>query len=517
MQTKFSKIARLLETGHSQRSIAEKLTVSRRTVSKVKEVLDSKNITSEELLQMSESDFLKFFPISKNGNDIMYHLPDYSVLVLELARKGVTMQLLWEEYAEKCKQEQLVPYQLTQFKLYFQEYLKTTEFKDIIQHRPGELVEVDWAGTKIYFTNPYASEVFSAYLFVGCLPFSQYVYAEAFFNMKEERFLTAHIHMFDYFKGSPSIIICDNLRTGVIISKGKEKRVHPKYEELANHYHANVLPTKYRKPKEKASAENSVKIATTHLIARLRNIQCSSLEEYNLKLRECLDLLNARQFTNKNGNRKETFESIESLYLQELPQYTYELCDWRESKVQANSHIAVNYVYYSIPYKWIGEKVNVKITKDMLEIHHKGSLLCTHPRIEGPKGSMVTQKEHMPPYSNSYEEWNRKRFVLWAKQIGPHTTKVVENLFDHYEIERRAYEGVRSILKLAAIYSDQRLENACCLALENTSLPRYKNIKAILVNGQDLRMKKHEEIQEEEKGCFIRGAKYFVLGETTND
>lgn len=53
-------------------------------------------------------------------------------------KPGVTLQLLWEEYAQDCRLEGKVFYQLTQFKKHFNEYLNKTNFSHILHHKAGE-------------------------------------------------------------------------------------------------------------------------------------------------------------------------------------------------------------------------------------------------------------------------------------------------------------------------------------------------------------------------------------------
>ena len=64
--------------------------------------------------------------------------------------------------------------------------------------------------------DPMTGEVSKVYLFVGCLPFSRYTYAEPTLDMKQNTWIGCHVHMFEYFGGSPSCIVPDNLRTGVV-------------------------------------------------------------------------------------------------------------------------------------------------------------------------------------------------------------------------------------------------------------------------------------------------------------
>jgi ERCC4-related helicase len=118
----------------------------------------------------------------------------------------------------------------------------------------------------------------------------------------------------------------------------------------------------------------------------------------------------------------------------------------------------------------------------------------------------------MPVSSNAHEEWNKERFIKWANEIGVSTVEVITNLFTQYKYEQQGYNGAKSILMLASKYSKERLENACRIALAHISHPRYKNIKAILENKQDMAEEpiKHDRTVEK---TFLRGADYYKGGD----
>lgn len=79
-----------------------------------------------------------------------------------------------------------------------------------IQHKPGDEMEVDWAGATIDIYDEVTGEATPAYLFVAVLPCSLYVYAELFPNMKSDTFINCHVHSYAYFGGYTRLLIPDN-------------------------------------------------------------------------------------------------------------------------------------------------------------------------------------------------------------------------------------------------------------------------------------------------------------------
>ena len=102
----------------------------------------------------------------------LYVLPDYPYIHAELARKGVNMTLLWEEYCTKCNADGTVPYMYTQYCEKYRQWARATKATMRIQHKPGDTMEVDWAGATLDIHDSVTGEVSKAYLFVAVLPCS---------------------------------------------------------------------------------------------------------------------------------------------------------------------------------------------------------------------------------------------------------------------------------------------------------------------------------------------------------
>ncbi len=507
MRTNYREIARLKRREVSNRQIAEIMNVSRNTVNRIiRQTIESGRAWSE-IETLSDQELISIFESQPSGIQMDYVQPDFAKLSKELTRPGVTMQLLWEEYQDQCRLSKTVGYQATQFKKYFNEYLIQNQFTEVIRHKAGERIEVDWAGTRVRWIDPDTGEVQLGYLFVGVLSFSGYAFAQACPDMTQASWIDAHNQMFNYFGGVSQLLIPDNLKTGVT-SRGKETIVLNKiYSELAEHYGMIVLPARVRKPKDKPQVENAVGKLTTHIIARMRDYQFFSINEYNEQLRIELDRFNQKPFQKKEGSRASLFESLEKPLLKHLPQYPYEIAHWRKAKVQSNSHISYQKCYYSVPYTTIGKELSLRITSETLDIYDDSTHLCTHRLIQSKVGFYSTDRSHLPEQSSHYGEWNSSRYLNWAKKKGPYTEQLIQSLFDNTLYEQKVYRTVHSILKLADIYSDQRLESACQLALEKITKPSDKHLKAILMNNQDSERK--FVTSPVSKGAFVRGGEYY--------
>lgn len=145
----YLEMVRLHEAGFSLRQIAKIVGSGRSTVTRTVNIAQEKGLGYEGLSQWSVKEIEELFRVSQKKQAITYHvMPNYEALSKDLVKPGVTMQLLWEEYAQTCRLNGQIYYQLTQFKKYFNDYLNKTRFSHILNHKAGEQIQVDWAKCK---------------------------------------------------------------------------------------------------------------------------------------------------------------------------------------------------------------------------------------------------------------------------------------------------------------------------------------------------------------------------------
>ena len=382
-----------------------------------------------------------------------------------------------------------------------------------ISRKPGEQIEVDWAGDPAKIIDPDTGEIINAWLFVGVMTYSQYPYVEAFINEKQHAWITAHIHMYEYFGGVTRILVPDNCKTAIVHNNDwYSQQVNTVYHEMAEHYNTAIIPARVRAPKDKPNAEGSVRNISTWITAALRNEQFFSLAELNRAIREKLKEFVHRPFQKKEGSRYEIFRDEELPLLAKLPAAPYELAEWKQATVQFNYHISVDGMLYSVPYEFIKRKVDVRITDTIIEIFYCHNRIASHRRLYGRKGQYSTVTEHMPPDHQQYLEWNGDRFRNWAQRIGTNTYKVVNAILDSQKVEQQSYRSCMGLLKLADKYSVQRLEAACKKALSYTASPSFKSLKNILAAGQD-KLDQKPQVSDttatQNKHAITRGADYY--------
>ena len=300
----------------------------------------------------------------------------------------------------------------TQFGDKYRRWARITKATMRIQHKPGDAIQVDWAGDTVPVYDSVTGEQGAAYLFVAVLPCSCYVYAEACDNMKTENWLNCHVHAFNYFGGVARLLIPDNCKTATMSNTRYETVLNRSYQELADYYNTAIVPARVRRPKDKSSAEASVRFAETWIIAALRDRNFFSLNEVNEAVAEKLEELNSREFKQRPGTRRSAYLEEEQAYMLPLPAVPFEAAVWSMAKVPNDYLISDGKNKYSVPYNLIGEKVDIRVTKNLVEVYYHGSRVASHRRLQTLQHDPLVKLEHMPESHQKYMTCNEDDFSV---------------------------------------------------------------------------------------------------------
>ena len=414
----YREILRLESLKYTQRQIAASVHSSRNTVSDVIKLASHKGLswplddscTNEVLYSLLYPNRLEAINPRKE--------PDYSYIHKELARPGVNLTLLWTEYCSECHTNGKTPYMYSQFCDKYRHWAHLTKATMRINHKPGDVMQVDWAGTTIKYQDSMIDEEYEAYIFAAVLPCSCYAYVEACDDMKATNWLLCHVHAYNYFGGVTRLLIPDNLKTGVVKNTRYDTVLNRSYEEMAEYYNTAIVPTRVRHPQDKSLAEGTVKFATTWVIAALRNRQFFSLEEVKKAVAEKLEELNRPPFKKREGCRFTAYSSEEQAFMKPLPLTPFEPAVWSTAKVHLDYLISDGKNKYSVPFDLMGEQVDIRLTKTAVEVYYHGSRVASHPRSAVVLRNPVVQPEHMPAEHRKYLAYNKEDFTAWAQNIG---------------------------------------------------------------------------------------------------
>jgi transposase len=477
---KILEVLRLHHEGrHSHREIARAVVASPTTVGEILRRARLAGIAYPLPVEMSEPalDAVLYPPQAPSSNKRPE--PDWAAVHRELRRKGVTLDLLWQEY----KAESPDGYQYSSFCDHYRAWAGRLSLSLRQTHTPGEKLFVDYAGPTVPVTDPMTGEIRAAAIFVAVLGASNYTYCDATWSQSLPDWTASHVRAFEFFGGTPAILVPDNLKSGVNKACAYDPQLNPTYRDLAKHYSTAVIPARPRHPKDKAKVEAGVLLVERWILARLRRQRFFSLDELNQQIAGLLVQLNQRPFKKLPGCRASAFAELDRPALRALPGQRYEFAEWKVATVGIDYHVEVAGHYYSVPFRFARQKVDVRMTATTIEVFQRGQRIASH--VRSPlRGRHTTVDAHMTPAHQAVQGWNAPRLLDWAGRIGSHTKSVVEHVLHQRRHPQQGYRSCLGILRLSKTYGEARLEAACERAIA-ISAPSFGSLKSILKHGLD--------------------------------
>jgi len=448
-----------------------------------------------------------------------YAAPDFAHIHQELSRKGVTLQLLWEEYAAAHREG---AYRYSQFCLHYGRFRDALKRSMRQVHRAGEKLFIDYAGHTVPIIDAASGEIAAAQIFVAVLGASHYTYAEATGTQALPDFIASHVRCFEFLGAVPALLVPDNLKSAIKQACRYEPEVNTTYAEMARHYGTAILPARPFHPRDKAAVEAGVLLVERWILARLRNRQFFSLAELNAAIGALLIELNHRPFKKLEGCRASAFERLDRPAMHPLPVSCYEYAEWKWATVNIDYHVEVAAHYYSVPHSLVKQRIEVRLTASTVECFFKDKRVSVHVR-SNLRARHTTLPEHMPEAHRKHLQWTPGRLLNWAQSIGPATRAVVRWQLDNRPHPEQGYRACLGLLNLAKRYGQARLEAACLRALA-IGAPSRKRICSIL----EAKLDQHPELftPAASNDCTsptpaqhanVRGADYFRETSTEGD
>jgi transposase len=471
--------------GYSKKAIARELNLSKNTV---KSYLSRGDKTTGASENEKRDTLFEFFPYVKE----------------ELRRKGVTRQILWGEYRSKHPDG----YCYGHFCEYLSNWLQNKDVSLHIEQIAGDKLYIDFTGYKPSIVDPDTGEIREVEVFVSVLGFSGKTYVRACESQKKEDFLPSIVHSLNYYGGVPNVLVPDNLKSGVDKANRYEADINRDLLDLGNHYGMAILPTRSRKPRDKAWVERMVQIIYTRIFAPLRNRVFTSLDELNEAIFELLEVHNSLPFQGREESRNDLLENIERAHLKPLPQERWELKEYLQVKVMKNCYVQLHKDrhYYSVPFQYIGNKVKIVYTSTVVSVYLAGERIAYHLRDRRPH-KYTTVKEHLPSSHQFVSEWNPSKFIEWAGHIHPDVKAYIMNVLENKSYPEQTYRSCVGILSFEKKAGRDRLIAACQRATA-FGVFNYKVIEQIINNKLD-RLDTQKEILTLPLHENIRGAEYY--------
>jgi len=474
----------LKSKGESNRSCEKLLCIHRNTINHYVRLFRASGQLYADLLKLDDKQLADLFPAREPLNKKRYSIlsSQFACFEQELKKPGCTRETLWREYLQKYPGG----YSYSQFNEHFSRWRHRVKVSGKLTHKAGDKVYVDYTGKKLQVTDRHTGEITQVEVFVALLPASQYTYVEASASQRKEDFIKSMNNCLCYFGGVPKTIVPDNLKSAVTKSSKYEAVLNKSFRSLALHYQTSINPTRAHSPQDKALVEGAVKLVYQRIFYPLSKMTFFSLESLNKAIAELLAHYNDYEMKQLETSRLKQFLDIEKPYLSPLPSQPYQLKEYRKAKVQKMGFIYLNEDknYYSVPFRYIGRQVEVEYDADTIEIYYQSERIAFHKR-NYRKGAYTKIDDHLSSSHKFYEGWNPEFFLNWAAKSGPNVQAYIGKLLQQATYPEIAYKQCLGVINLKTAHSDQRLDKACQMALNQ---PRYAYhiIRNILASKMDM-------------------------------
>ncbi len=281
-----------------------------------------------------------------------------------------------------------------------------------------------------------------------------------------------HVTGLEFFGGAPRRIVPDNLTAGILKADRYDPRINRAYGELARHYGFLVDPARAGQPTDQPKVERGVPYARASFFA---GRDFGSLEGMRAAAVEwCLTTAGLRTHGTTGEQPFVAFQERERGALQPLPARPWERVTWATAKVQADCHLRAGHALYSAPYRYVGQRLDVRLGARVVTIYDGATVVTTHLR---PERGRVTRLEHYPAAGQAFLRGTPQTCLEQATTVGAATALLVRGLLDPPTLTR--LRQAQAVLRLREPHGHERLERACRRALASGD-GRYRTVQGIL-------------------------------------
>ena len=500
------------QAGRSLKQIVRSLGVSRNTVRKYVQLARSLGY-QQGVAVLSASDWAAILKekvpdlvgsASRSGVFVeiaSYH--DAIVVGLETNRASTVWQRLHDERGMQAS--------LRSFRRYLHRYLpeqanrtQPTVLRD--DPPPGQEAQVDYGYLGLW-SDPKSETRKKLWAFVMILSHSRHMFVHVVHRTNQEAWIRGHVEAFAFFGGTPGVLVIDNLKAAVAKPDLYDPQINRGYEELAAYYGLLIDPCRAGRPKDKPRVERPMPYIRDSFYAG-RDFE--NLEQMNqVAKRWCLSVAGQRVHGTTGQRPLDLFQRVEAHALGSLPPQPFEPVTWTQAKVARDCHIQVARALYSVPYRYMGRTLSVRISPTTIECYHDQDLVKTHRRLHrrGRRTDWGDYPEEKARFYQRTPDWCRAQ----AEALGPAVGQAVRALLAHHSLHYlRQCQG---IIGLADKYGPERLDAACERALAFDD-PAYRTIRNILqkaleakvLDGQEaLARETHPANPETSAGAYLHG------------
>jgi transposase len=433
-----SEVFKLSDSGKSQREISKILGISRTTI---RGILENRNRTEANPSPLPESrEWSDSVPWDEIKRELKKRYVTVKQLSEEYAPSGIDYIRFWRELNRRLPED------------------PTLQVRIRMRHEPGGRFEIDYTDG-IPIVDRKSGKLVKTQLFASVSSFSDLTFAEFSLKQKRSEFLSSQDRMFHFFGGIPTYIVVDNLKSGVFKAHRYDPDLNPVYCDYANHMGFAVLPARPSTPRDKPAIETAIGVIQRQFYAQVRNRKFYSLNELNQCLQNYLKELNSSTMKDYGVSREERFDA-EKAQLRPIPKYSFELVEYRSCRVHPDCHVQVDRCFYSVPYKWVGQQVKVRVRLKTIEVFNQDhEEIAVHSRKMGV-GLFSTYDTHYPEEKVAMARLDVISLKKQAATVGQETQAITDELLSG-TAPLRYLRRVQGILRLSKTLPNEAVEYGC--------------------------------------------------------
>lgn len=369
---------------------------------------------------------------------------------------------------------------------------------------PGEEAQVDFFYVGRWL-DPELERTRKLYAFLMTLSHSRHQFLYPVLAEDSAAWLGGHVAAFAFFGGAPRRLVPDNLTAGVVKADRYDPRLNRAYGELARYYGCIVDPSRVAQPTDKPRVERGVGYARESFF-RGRVDEFQSVTTMRVAAERWAREVAGQRLHGSTGEQPlRAFATREQPALLALPPRAWEPVTWTSAVVHADCHLQVAGARYSVPYQHVGQRLDVRLGANLVEVYTGTTLIAAHPRREHGRSTVMG---HYPEAGQAFLRATPQACLRQAQAIGTATEAVVRRLLEVHALH--TLRQVQGILRLAERFDRTRLEQACARALAAGD-GRYQTVRGILERGLDA-LPLEEPTPSRASGAYLRGADAFAEG-----
>jgi hypothetical protein len=346
---------------------------------------------------------------------------------------------------------------------------------------PGEEAQIDFG--EVGYVKTGEGKRRKLWVLIVTLPMSRYQFVWPTFRQTVEALCDALDAAWRFFGGVVKRVVLDNMSAAIVRADAKDPGINPSFAEYAQARGFFVDPARVRHPQDKARVENQVPYV------RERWFAGESFSDDLAMLREsaerwCVEVAGARIHGTTRRVPREVFEAEERAHLGPAPTARFDVPRWTRAKVHPDHHVQVAYALYSVPTKYRGQRVRVRVDKKTVRIYAGNDLVKMHPRVEPGKRS--TDTADYPVGTAPYARRSVDGIIAKGREHGEHVGVYAERLLAGplpWTRMRQAY----GLLRLCERYGAGRVDALCAraLAFDVLDVPRIERMLKAARTAED--------------------------------